>query len=237
MFFGKQGIVIENTNKIGTITEEEKEEVYKEFVEYKPNSLVAFIYSEKASDCIAENEFVSAKRYLDIALKIEPNLFCTNYSLGLIEAAQDTDKVTQTTKRRWRKSIRHFTKAIWLNKGFYEGYTARAEVKLELEDLDSALEDYKRARRINPRRIEAHIGIAYIEMLKDNLKSSRRALRCASEIDPLDPNVHYLEGALKYEAGNYTSAAKAYLFALERDPEHEGARQGLNMIEKRLKDS
>jgi len=101
-------------------------------------------------------------------------------------------------------------------------------IYLEREDYDRAEEMFERARALRPRLIDAYLGLWSVAQARQDAQSAVAALREASALAPDDAHIYALLGDAEKNVGNLGEARKAYLHALELDPQNGRAQRGLD---------
>jgi len=92
---------------------------------------------------------------------------------------------------------------------------------LELQknlQLDEAREQFRLALRYDPDRLEAMVGVGYIDLLKGDLGEADRLLTRAVERFPRSAGALYRLGALRQTQGRNDEAERLYRDAIERAP-------------------
>lgn len=76
----------------------------------------------------------------------------------------------------------------------------RALVKIQEEDYDEAVLEYKSAIALDPENAYLHVGVAQAHIAKDDLEQATEALKSAAHLRPEDPYIRLLLG-LAYRDG------------------------------------
>jgi len=76
----------------------------------------------------------------------------------------------------------------------------RALVKIQEEDYDEAVLEYKSAIALDPENAYLHVGVAQAHIAKDDLEQATEALKNAAHLRPEDPYIRLLLG-LAYRDG------------------------------------
>lgn len=103
-----------------------------------------------------------------------------------------------------------------------------------VENLDSAVQVFKRALDLDPGYALAYAGLGdtywkkYLSTKEPSwVESSREACQHASRFDPKLSSAHSCLGTLSAGTGNYQEAAREFEQAIEREPTNDGAFRGL----------
>jgi tetratricopeptide (TPR) repeat protein len=112
-----------------------------------------------------------------------------------------------------------------------EAWTDLGALALKRGDLTTATWYLSRAVERSPTRPKAHYNYA---LLLNALKQRDRALselKSASELDPEDPECHYLAGVIYLRLGRLAEARLEFAEALKRRPTHADAKFNLALLE------
>ncbi len=110
---------------------------------------------------------------------------------------------------------------------------ATFNLALEYEALDSlarAEEEYRRLIGIDPGRKDAHLNLGSLLARRALYSEALDEYRAALRISPRDPKIHYNLGLLFARVGEREGAIEAFSSVLELDPDHEDARELLDLI-------
>lgn len=131
-------------------------------------------------------------------------------------------------------ALGYYLKADSINGDSYGLCNNIGNIYSEKKDFDSAEKYYLRALALNPEYPKALNNLANIYFKKGNMKKAEELYVYASEKDPgfIDPVLNL--GHLYFISEHYDEAVIKYKRVLELDPNHEQARNNLNIIENRL---
>jgi tetratricopeptide (TPR) repeat protein len=123
------------------------------------------------------------------ALQIDPRLPGVHYELG--EAILESSPVDAGTQAEAQKE---FEAAITV-----DGDTAKTEcefgsIALSQSQLDHAFAHYQRAYQLNPKEVQAQMGLAKLLMMQEKPQEAIKYLRMAVQSDPLNGTAHYQLG-------------------------------------------
>jgi tetratricopeptide (TPR) repeat protein len=93
----------------------------------------------------------------------------------------------------------------------------------ERGDLEGALEEYRKALRLNPNLAEAHVNSGVILVNRGEIDRAIEAYETAIEIDPQLPAAHYNLGNALAKNENFFEAIEAYKRAIEILPNYSKA--------------
>jgi tetratricopeptide (TPR) repeat protein len=129
--------------------------------------------------------------------------------------------------RTYQMASRDFTKAIWNDSKYAEGYCRRGWVNFEMGNYDLAVEDCKKALQLNKNLADAHYNLARIySMAADpkylNGKLAWEHARVACQITK-SKSWYCLAAAsaAKAELGDFANAQKIQQMAIKIAPEYE----------------
>ncbi len=153
-----------------------------------------------------------------------PEKFRPNYNAG---EAYKKSGLSQT-------ALGYYLKAFSISPDSYGLCNNIGNIYSEKKDFDSAEKYYLRALSLNPEYPKALNNLANIYFKKGNMKEAEKLYVSASDKDPLfiDPVLNL--GHLYFISEHYGEAVKKYKRVLELDPDHEQARNNLNIIENKL---
>jgi len=166
--------------------------VYQEMADETMNKLALLApASARMQQVIAEHlinagDLNGAAEHYRQALRIDPSLPGAHFELGeaVIEAAPQDSAAQAEGRKQLETALR------------IDGESARIECELgRVVDLqgqsDLALAHYERAYALNPKEVEAQMGISRILMKQDKPQLALRYLSEAVEQDPLNAEAHY----------------------------------------------
>src|SRR6266496_1509441 len=205
-----------------------------------PKSVVALIGLGQIS---AEmKDFVSARKYYEDALKLEPN---GQYAQNAKEALRKLKKtpedrqagqpnlkeangynergIAKGVKGDIDGAIADFTRAIELDPKYSKTYSNRGIAKEEKGDMDGAIADCTRAIKLDPRYAPAYSTRGLAKKNKGDLNEAITDYTRAVELDPKYVNAYYNRGLAKWAKGDINGAVADYTRAVELDPKYANA--------------
>jgi tetratricopeptide (TPR) repeat protein len=166
--------------------------VYQEMADETMNKLALLApASARMQQVIAEHlinagDLRGAAEHYRQALQIDPSLPGAHFELAeaVIEAAPQDSTAQAAGRKELETALR------------IDGESARIECELgrvaELQDQsDLALAHYERAYALNPKEVQAQLGISRILMTQNKPQQALRYLNEAVEQDPLNAEAHY----------------------------------------------
>jgi tetratricopeptide (TPR) repeat protein len=209
------------------------------------------LHVQKGRAALRQGRLADAEQCLQKALGIEPSNRVALGTLGEIhlrrndfpvacellgralEAGERTEHLLYTLANACRgaqkrdQAFTHYQELVDLNPGHVKGLTRLGEGFLERKDFERARQCFARALERESRNLFALRGLASALRGK---RDYRAAIPVFTELARLDPGDHRvlvrLADACVHE-GDREAARRAYLLALEIDPDNRYAKQGL----------
>jgi Tfp pilus assembly protein PilF len=139
-----------------------------------------------AERLINEGELKSATEHYRKALEINPRLPGVHFELAeaILESAPDDPQAQAGAEKELEASMK------------FDGDSAKAEclfarIAFRRNELESAYARYERAFALNPREVEAQVGLGRVLMLTGKPQEALKYLRMAVQSDPLNGEAHY----------------------------------------------
>src|SRR6266496_3358477 len=205
-----------------------------------PKSVVALIGLGQIS--VEMKDFVSARKYYEEALKLEPN---GQYAQGAKEALRKLKKkpedrqasqpnlkeangynergIAKGVKGDIDGAIADFTRAIELYPKYSTAYTNRGLAKKNKGDLDGAIADCNRAIELDPKDAGAYSNRGIAKQAQGDLKGAIADYTRAIELDPKYAPAYSTRGLAKKNKGDLNEAITDYTRAVELDPKYVNA--------------
>jgi TolB-like protein/tetratricopeptide (TPR) repeat protein len=120
-------------------------------------------------------------------------------------------------------------KSIAMEPELVTGYLARSRVREALLDFVGALDDAKRALKINPNDSGAHLRYGKVLMCTGPLDDALLALTKAAALDPLRVEAIEKAGLVLLAKGDHAQAQAAFTRALQLQPNFRGALYGMGL--------
>lgn len=110
---------------------------------------------------------------------------------------------------------------------------AQADFLSRTDDLNGAIELYKKIQTVQPDYKAAwfNAGLIYLDM--DSIAEAYRQFDQAIEVSPLNVQAYYYRGYCAEQTGNWEQAGKDYRKALSFAPDYADAKAGLARVEQR----
>ena len=205
-----------------------------------PKSVVALIALGQVS--VEMKDFVSARKYYEDALKLEPN---GQYAQNAKEALQKLKKtpgdrqasqpnlkeangynergIAKGVKGDIDGAIADFTRAIELYPKYSTAYTNRGLAKKNKGDLNGAIADCTRAIELDPKDAGGYGNRGIAKHAKGDLNGAIADYTRAIELDPKYAKTYNNRGIAKKDKGNLNEAIADYTRAIEVDPKYPNA--------------
>lgn len=185
---------------------DEADKIYVSILDDDNNNFAAnFLHGCVLSD---RSEFGESVKFLEIALRLQPDNFDVNNSLG----------IAHKNLENYDKSEKYFIKSIAINPESYQAYFNCANVYADMLDHNKAIDYFKSALKINKDSAEAHqrLGETYQELYKDdrNINHIIKSIVCFNRI--LDKKLSFTIPSFKYNA-TLISLALSYLWIEDID--------------------
>ncbi len=191
-----------------------------------------------ALDYVLLNDFSDAGRYLDIALKLEPNNLEARYHLGRVRyeqnrfdeaiaafqevlkhdpndvKAEENLGLCLEAKNQTDQAIAAYRKAIEFDASAKDHteqpYLDLGTLLIKLNQAKNAVPVLSQAKEINPKSSKVHyqLGKAYFDM--SLLPDAKTAAENAASLNPDDIPTHYLLGKIYQRLGKSDLAAKQF---------------------------
>jgi tetratricopeptide (TPR) repeat protein len=112
------------------------------------------------------------------------------------------------------KALADLNEAYSIDPTSYSVIYRKANAEYSLKQYDNAKADYQRMLNINPRSIEAHIGLSRIAVIEKNLGQANEYADNAVALSPSDPEVYIRRASVRKMMGNNTGAVDDLILAL-----------------------
>src|SRR5438445_4700941 len=183
-----------------------------ENAEAHKNAGLAFYYMQKFD--AAEQDYMEAVR-------IKPDYAAVRFDLGLLFDAQS----------KWDQAITQYKKSIALK--FEPEDDSHNNLGLcyqQKGDLDSAIREYREAKRLNPKNLVARQNLGSALMLHNMPGDAVAEMRELEAMAPGSAVCHECLANALYAIGEWDQAAKEYHIAMQLDPSDITPHLGLGTI-------
>jgi tetratricopeptide (TPR) repeat protein len=181
--------------------------------------IIAGMY-DNAVSLLRQGERRKAEAKLKLILLVTPDY--RDAQALLQRAAQPQENINLTDKRR-RESERYYRKGI----GYYQN-----------EQLEEAIDMWRKALELNPDLVDVRIDLSKAEMKLRNLQKAVSGIEDpyseSNEALRIKIKRHYLEGVTLFMNGLYGEAITEWEEVLKLDPSHDNARINIERAHKRL---
>ena len=125
-------------------------------------------------EAFLKKNFSDAKKYLEDAIKIDPDSYEVNYRLAII--LNNLGGLTE--------SINYFNKAALANPYSISVYLNLGNVYLKVNNFDLSLENYLKAKKIDPKNFKVNYNLGNYYFFKDDIENAEMYFHKSIEIDP-----------------------------------------------------
>src|SRR5207244_718561 len=116
---------------------------------------------------------------------------------------------------RWAEAEEEFKRAISLNPNYPTAHQWFAGYLQTKRQFDQALSEIKRAQELDPLSSIINDHVAWIHLLKNDLKPAVEQCQRNLELNPNFPGTHYLLGAAYFKQQRYGEATAEFQKATE----------------------
>ncbi|HKI13280.1 MAG TPA: tetratricopeptide repeat protein [Candidatus Acidoferrum sp.] len=139
-----------------------------------------------AERLINEGDLKTAIEHYRKALEINPRLPGVRFELAeaILESSPDDPKAQAEAEKELETAVK------------FDGDNAKTEclfgrIAFRRNELDSSYAHYERAFALNPREVEAQVGLGRVLMVAEKPQEALKYLRMAVQSDPLNGEAHY----------------------------------------------
>ena len=161
------------------------------------------IYASRSVLYFAIFDFARAEFDIDKAIKLNPE---NPIYYGL--------KATLYMVKDKQKAIDLLTQAIKLDDKFGFAYFTRGKLRMDLNDINGAINDLTIAINIDPNHADNYATRSTAYLMQENPKAIIDAEKAVT-LAPQDPNMHYNNALVAYGFYNFLKAKKEFDFAKE----------------------
>lgn len=174
--------------------------------------MFGMVFKEKGDINRAINSFQKA-------VQIEPEMVDAWISLGQLHAAIDG-----------YLAVEFYDNAIEVDSSNAVAWHAKADYLRDQDDLQAALQLYRRAAIADPQYEQAYYNAGLMCMEMDSVKRAYQEFDLAIQTNPLYVKAYFFRGYAAEQLGNKTQARLDYEQALRMAPSYEEAQQGLARV-------
>ena len=165
----------------------------------------------------AEEGFGNARKEVEKALQLDPNLAHAYAILGFIKLSYDLD---------WEGADASFKRALELEPGNAHSLGMAAWLQCSLGRFDEAIELTRRSIQLDPLEPGIYGNLCNFAICSGRLQEAEAAVRKCLELAPQIPFAHYMLGRIYLERSNPQAAASE--MEREKDPVYQ--RGGLPLV-------
>ena len=181
--------------------------VYQQQLDEDPHDYETFF--KRANEYYNHNYYPKALSDINNALKYIPSSEVDMKFQSLCMRAS----IYEMTDN-YDKALADLNEAYSIDPTSYSVIYRKANAEYSLKQYDNAKADYQRMLNINPRSIEAHIGLSRIAVIEKNLGQANEYADNAVSLSPSDPNVYIRRASVRKMIGNNTGAVDDLILAL-----------------------
>ena len=168
--------------------------------------------------------------YADHAVKLDSN-YSSAWALRSVVLSDMAGEGFIDTDDGSRRAREDAERAIALDPNSAAGYLALATIHIGYDlDWEGARASLDKAGTLQPGSADLLGNRSTVEEMLGRLHEAIELQKEAIALDPLQPGSYVLLGNLLYEAGSYEEASTAFHKALELNPEHAFAHEGLGKV-------
>ena len=127
-------------------------------------------------------------------------------------------------------AARYFQNAIKSDSSKTEAWYSLAYFYQQTGDFQQAKKTYEKLVVRDPQNERVHYNLGYIYFQQDSLKKADRKFEMATQVAPNYTDAYYMRGLVAEVRNDKANATYYYKQALNFDPAHELARQGMERI-------
>jgi len=186
---------------------EEAHEIYRQVHSANPTSPI--VLSLLGAACINLRRWDEAARYLDEALRLDPDNAAAHDNRGVLLAKQG----------RMAEAVESFRRAVELNPDNAQTHLNLAAALERVEAANDAIESYRTAAHLAPKSLKAHSEAGRLLHAAGRVTEAVPYYRQVTRLKPLDPKAHFELAAVLALAGQTSEAIAAYQETLRLRPD------------------
>lgn len=125
---------------------------------------------------------------------------------------------------------RYFNTAVQIDSLDLAAIHAQADFYRDQDDLDKAIELYRKTSRIDPQYVAGHFNAGLLLMEKEQVEAARQEFSITVKNDPLHIRAYFFLGYTDELLGDKEAAKKNYETALRFSPDYQLALDGLARV-------
>jgi len=219
--------------------EDNRIQVYSHIIDAKKDSIIkSFEYDKDFDDIftVQDNLTKEIAKTLGLSMvgeifkeykKIEPkdteaySYYVSGRNFGKKYAISKEENDFASAKRMYEEALNvdpNYAKAYWGLGNIYETkYNINPEDQ-DMEDIQSAMDNFWKSYQINPNLAESHSGLGWAFFYKADNDNAFDFFKSGLEIEPNNSEINYNAGAFFLSIGLYPQAIKFCSKAVELDP-------------------
>ena len=128
-------------------------------------------------------------------------------------------------------AIQYFDNAIRVDPNNVAAWHAKAYYLQNNEQVNEALEIYRKIHEMDPQYPEAYLNAAILLMYMDSLDQAMGELDILAQVDPSNPATHFYRGKVYQFKGQKDLARQSFEQALRLDDKYDQARDALGELD------
>lgn len=189
------------------------------------DSTLADAYFSMGLSHINQQEPDSAEIFLEKAVELAPTSSGAWLNLG----------VARMIQKKMPEALPALRQATTLADNYSPGWVYYGQALIAADSLDAGMAAYRKAAELDPKNAGAKRGLGFGHLRRQDTGAAIEVLNEATTIDPNNADGWYLLGQALMTKGDNTGAAKAFEKALQANPKHGPATDGLNKIRQSIK--
>lgn len=195
-------------------------DVYDELLKENPNDWETLM--NRANEYYNYSEYMRALNDIDKALALIPENNKPDRMTALLLRANiyvQTDRLPL--------ALNDFNSAVALFPTNYTAINQRANCLYMMGDYKEASVDYKRLQRLDPRSVEALVGLARVAVKENNLGLANELLDRAVSMDPTNAEYYVRRASVRRTMGNHAGAVEDLILGMSSDSRNTRVTQAL----------
>lgn len=194
--------------------------VYEEELRENPNDYNVLM--SRADEYYRHDEYIRALADVDKVLQLAPE---TEEDVRLRAYVLRAGIYNET--KRPTEALEDLNKAAALAPDSYSVIYQKANTEFQLGKYAEAKLDFAKLQRLNPRGVEAYIGLARVAVKENNLGTANEMLASAVNLDPNNAETYVRRASVRRIMGDHNGAVDDLILAISSDNKHPRAMQEL----------